>query len=330
MKENNFIFCDLSTYDFDVAKDFYSKIFGWTYHDAGNGYSVAHLSDDEISGLYETPQKFKEMKMPSFWMSYIQVNNLQETVSKARELGGIIELVDENSPIGQIALIRDPLGAGFTVYEGDQLNARYTSKRNALVWNELFVSDMNAAVPFYQGIFNWKINSNKDGRSMIMNGKNETIGAIQQSSDATKGKYEYWGIFFLVDNRERVKKEALSQGGSLIYEDDEFTALADPFGAFFHILDKLPLMERQSSFTPSSQSKWKAYLGILLILLSFFTGWYWIWGIFFAIWVYSDLRSGYTHLFESISKESHPILYWVVVSLWALIGIYSVWYYLSL
>ncbi|WP_299550892.1 hypothetical protein [Seonamhaeicola sp.] len=75
--------------------------------------------------------------------------------------------------------------------------------------------------------------------------------------------------------------------------------------------------------------KWKAGIGLLLIALSIFTNWYWVWGIFFAAWVLSDIKSGYTHMLEPISKAESPKLYWVVVIVWALVGIYSVSYYLK-
>lgn len=239
MKENNFVYADLSTYDLKITKSFYSNVFEWNYQDSGNGYFVAQFNGKEISGLYETPQKFKDMNMPSFWMSYIQVNSIEQTVEKAKELGGIIELVDKENPIGKIALIRDPLGAGFTIYQGNQLNARTQSDKKSLVWNELFISDLSMVKDFYEGIFNWKIQETKDktkNRHLILNSLNEEISAIQVVSNDVKGKFEYWSVFFGVENVEETKKRVLENGGSLVYEDQYLTSLADSFGAFFQII----------------------------------------------------------------------------------------------
>ncbi len=233
MKENNFVFADLSTYDLRTAQSFYSSVFDWSFYDSGGQYYVSSYQERELCGLYETPDKFKEMNMPSFWMSYIQVNSVEQTVKQAKNLGGIVELVDLQNSIGAIALIRDPMGAGFTIYEGDQLNARFDNEENALVWNELFVSDFYEVKSFYEGIFNWTIGPAKDGCRLIYNSKKEEIAAIQEVSNEIKGKYEYWGVFFAVKDVEQIRNKVISNGGSLIYEDDYFTALADPFGAFF-------------------------------------------------------------------------------------------------
>ncbi len=75
--------------------------------------------------------------------------------------------------------------------------------------------------------------------------------------------------------------------------------------------------------------KWKALIGLALIALSLVTNWHWIWAIFFAFWVISDIRSGFTHLFEPVGRKENPFLYWLIVAAWALLGAYSVAYYSS-
>lgn len=339
MKENNFIFADLSTYDLKSARRFYSNVFGWTYKSGGD-YFVAEHKGQQVSGLYETPQKFKDMNMPSFWMSYIQVEDVQETVSKAKSLGGIIELVDETLPIGKIALIRDVLGAGFTVYEGDNLNARFENEENALIWNELFTLDFSKIKPFYEGIFNWKFESagDADGCRFYIKNAHQQIGAIQEVDNQIKGDKNYWSVFFGVSNKEKTKKIALENGGSIVYEDDTTTVLADTHGAFFHIEPIEPNARKLSKEkAPSSRLKtsnktikWKSILGLSLIGLGIINNWFWIWGIFFAVWVISDLRSGSTYMLEPVSRRENPLLYGILIAVWSFIGVYSMTYYINL
>ncbi len=324
---NNFVFADLSTFDLEIARNFYSKVFGWSFLSQDDSYYLASHHKKEICGIYETPKKFREMGMPSFWMSYIRVNDLDKTVEQARQLGGIIELVDHSLPIGKIALIRDPLGAGFTIYQGNLLNSRFNNEENALVWNELFISDISRIRPFYEGIFDWKIQETENSRFLIKNSSNETIGGIQQVSNKLKGDKEYWSVFFGVKNIEETKAKVLTNGGSLVYEDGNTTILADAFGAFFHIT---PLQPNQKAVSPKKPLQWKAILGLILVVISLITRWHWIWGIFFALWVISDLRSGNTHLLEPVSRSTNPLLFWIVIVLWALLGVYSVWYYLMI
>ncbi|RNC92736.1 MAG: VOC family protein [Allomuricauda sp.] len=326
MKENHFVFADLSTYNLETAQLFYSHVFNWEFVTEDGQYYLSTNAGKEIAGLYETPKKFREMNMPSFWMSYIQVDNVEETVAKAKQLGGIVELVELDNPIGGVALIRDPLGAGFTVYDGNQLNSRFENTKNALAGNELFISDLGKIKPFYENLFLWKIVKSDTNHYTILDSRDKTIGNINVVQNEIKGKYEYWGVFFSVEDITTTKQRALDHGGSLIYEDGEITALADPFGAFFHIV---PLAKDKVNLNPVQTTKpikWKALLGLGLVLVYVITEWSWIWGIFFAFWVFMDVRSGQTHLLEPIARKQNPVLYWLVLMMWALLGIYSVYY----
>lgn len=236
MIDNNFVWTDLSTFDLKVAKTFYSNVFGWEYFGDGEGYFMAMTSNQEVSGLYETPEKFRQMNMPSFWMSYIQVENLEQTIQKAKESGGIIELVNTEQQIGKIALIRDPSGAGFTIYEGNQLNARTQNTVGTMVWNELFVSDTSLVIDFYKYIFDWQIVESDYERYLIYNTNQENISAISQISNEIKGKHEYWAVYFAVANLEETKQKVFANNGKIIYEDSNSVLLGDPFDAMFQIL----------------------------------------------------------------------------------------------
>lgn len=323
MFKNHFVFADLSTYNLETAKAFYSSIFEWEYQTEDGQYCLATIQGNEVSGLYETPQKFKDMNMPSFWMSYIHVENVAKTVSKAKALGGIIELVDKDNAIGKIALIRDPLGAGFTIYEGNQLNTRSENTANGFIWNELFVSDLAKVQPFYEGIFDWKISGIEDHRYAILDSNEKTIGHINVVSNDIKGKYEYWGVFFSVENVATIKRRVLDNGGALLYEDENIAALADTFGAFFHVVPLTKSKTVPDNNLSKKPFRWKAFLGLGLITVHIFTEWAWIWSIFFALWVFMDLKSGHTHLLEPIAKKQNPVLYWLIVIMWAFLGIYS-------
>lgn len=236
MQENHFIYADLSTYDTDIAQQFYGAVFGWQYDDSGDGYLTAYAGKHAATGLYETTQKFKAMHMPPFWMSYIQVHQVDDCVATAKAQGGIIEMV-EDSPMGKVALIRDPLGAGFTIYEGNALHTRTQGVANTLVGNELFISDINAVKPFYESLFNWQIVDQGNGRYAIEDGHKQVIGAINVIDNRIKGKYEYWSVFFAVNDVAKAKQTVLDHGGSIVWEQDGLHCLADASGAFFHVVE---------------------------------------------------------------------------------------------
>ncbi|SNZ00923.1 VOC family protein [Flagellimonas pacifica] len=235
MKPNNFIFADLSTYKPKQTMAFYEAVFGWKYYES-DGYFTAFKGDKEICGLYETPEKFKQMRMPHFWMSYVQVNNAQQTVEKARKLGGIVEVVDE-SVFGKVALIRDPQGAGFTIYEGNQLTYTRTQEEpSTLIWNELHVSEASKVIPFYEGIFNWSFEAQGQGNYKIQNHEGEHIADLLEIHNDFKGKYEYWACTFGVENLASIRDRIVALGGTLVSDENQRTLMTDASQeAFFYV-----------------------------------------------------------------------------------------------
>ena len=51
--------------------------------------------------------------------------------------------------------------------------------------------------------------------------------------------------------------------------------------------------------------------------------WYWLWGLLFLFWSIQGFRSGHAFLIEDISREDHPLLYWLISAMWAGFGL---WY----
>lgn len=236
MKPNNIIFADLSTYTPKETIAFYENVFDWKYYSSYD-YYIAYKNDKQVVGLYETPEKFKQMRMPHFWMTYIQVNDVESTVTKARELGGIIEMEQEIQGFGKVALIRDTQGAGFTVYQGENLKSTRTeNEMNTLIWNELHISEAQKIIPFYEGIFKWNFKEKDNNHFEIYNAKNEHIANALEIPNEYKGKYEYWVCTFGVKKLQNAKAKVLENGGSIVIDEGERILCTDNSGqAFFYI-----------------------------------------------------------------------------------------------
>ncbi len=236
MISNNIVFADLSTYTPKETISFYESVFGWKYFE-DNDYYIAYKENKEVVGLYETPEKFKQMRMPHFWMTYIQVNDVNETIKKAKELGGIIEMTSEENAIGSLALIRDPQGAGFTVYEGDKIRSTRTKKEiNTLIWNELHISNVKRIIPFYEGVFNWSFIEGRKNNFEIYNDKNVYIADALEVSNEYKGKYEYWICTFAIKDLQNTREKIINKGGRLISNEGTKMMFVDNSGqAFFYV-----------------------------------------------------------------------------------------------
>ena len=122
MAKNKFVWTDLSTFDLSVARRDYERIFGWSFT-GDDQYDFALDGQTPVAAIFPMPQKMVEINMPSFWMSYVGADDLEGKVKKAHSYKGVVIEVepthfDEHS---RIALVRDPSGAGFTLYEGPDI-----------------------------------------------------------------------------------------------------------------------------------------------------------------------------------------------------------------
>lgn len=77
----------------------------------------------------------------------------------------------------------------------------------------------------------------------------------------------------------------------------------------------------QPSDTPI---KWKVWLWFIAMLLISLFSWNWAWGILITVWALSALVAGEIHFIESVKRQDSPILYWSLVIVWALSGVYLV------
>lgn len=234
MAHGHFLWADLSTFRLDVTLAFYERYLGWTF--SNDAYHIASTEIGPVAALYRMPDKFQAIRMPSFWMSYIGVENVNTAVGLAADNGGKVELGPE--PFeggGQFALIRDPLGAGFTVYEGRAVSGVIAGP-GARVGHGLFVSDAAAVRPFYAALFGWSFDHISDAVWAIRSGP-ETLGHLHHIPDpALRGKEEYWAILFSGQARD-VGALGGTEIAHVMLPEGEARLVCDPDGAAFFVLD---------------------------------------------------------------------------------------------
>ena len=110
-----FYWNELATSDVDGAKEFYSKVVGWTFDQMpmqdGGTYWILKSGDEMAGGLMAMPAAAPE-GMPPNWMSYVAVDDVDEALAKAGDLGGAVIVEPFDVPeVGRIGVIRDPQGA---------------------------------------------------------------------------------------------------------------------------------------------------------------------------------------------------------------------------
>lgn len=74
---------------------------------------------------------------------------------------------------------------------------------------------------------------------------------------------------------------------------------------------------------------WKTILGLIFMIFAIYFNWGWFWAVFIFLGLVNTLKSKTIHFVEEVSQEEAPKLYWTMIVIWTLLGIYSILKYLN-
>ncbi len=243
---------DLSTSDVDVAKRFYGELFGWSYEDVptpmGPSYSMCRLGDDVVAGIGPQPPAMAASGAPSTWNSYVLVEDAEATCAAASAAGGTVLMApDDVMDQGRLAVLADPSGAVVGLWQpGEHPGASRFNAPGTLSWNELETRDLEAALPFYEQVFDWRFESGdasgyltialdaKPGEDK-MNG-----GAMAMPPGVPEEAPNFWAVYFAVDDCAAAVEQSVELGAQLVVPTMEmdagtFAGIQDPTGAFLFV-----------------------------------------------------------------------------------------------
>jgi predicted enzyme related to lactoylglutathione lyase len=116
-KPGTFSWAELSARGIDKSKQFYRKVFGWgeKVSPMGEGlgdYTEFKLGDESIAGAMEMNEMVPK-EVPSYWLVYFGVADVDAAHKKAVDLGGKETLPPQDFPGGRFSILSDPQGAAF-------------------------------------------------------------------------------------------------------------------------------------------------------------------------------------------------------------------------
>ena len=106
---NPFVHVELMTDDTSKSKKFYSSLFDWKLEDVpGMDYTMIGVGEGTGGGMMKNPVP----GIPSHWMAYVLVEDVNASTEKAKSLGAtIVKEVTEVPGMGWFSVITDPIGA---------------------------------------------------------------------------------------------------------------------------------------------------------------------------------------------------------------------------
>lgn len=113
---NPFVHMELSTPDLAKAKEFYGKLFNWTFTDSNMGdgmvYSMFKPDNGPGGGMFAMPDA------PTFWLPYVGVDDISAATARATSLGAKVHRGPMEVPgHGWMTILVDPTGATIALWQ---------------------------------------------------------------------------------------------------------------------------------------------------------------------------------------------------------------------
>jgi predicted enzyme related to lactoylglutathione lyase len=245
-ESGTFSWVDLSTTQPESAKSFYEALFAWTPEDmpTGNGtYSMFRKNGKDVAAASDQQEQERSQGIPPHWNNYVTVASVDESASKATELGGnaIVPPFDVLDA-GRMAVAADPTGAVFSIWQPkNHIGAGLVNEPGALCWNELATNDTAKAKGFYSSLFGWSTEDFDDGSYTIVRVGDKSNGGIRPQSDQELGIPPNWLPYFAVENCDQSASKASELGANALVppmdvpvaDNSRIAVIADPQGAVF-------------------------------------------------------------------------------------------------
>jgi predicted enzyme related to lactoylglutathione lyase len=252
----SFIWYELMTTDSNAASRFYGAVVGWTIPDRPDpqtpldrDYRMIGRSDGgQLGGVLQLTAGMQAQGAGPCWLGYLSVADVGAATRAIEADGGHTHL-RLSLPVGDIAMVSDPMGAVFYVMrpvpppdKPDAVSDVFhpTAPQHA-VWNELLSADLARAKAFYAKHFGFAFNESMPmgemGDYCFFDHGGLRPGAIMKkpADFPVSGWLTYFGVPSLMKARAAIE----SQGGRVLQEPHEvpggvwILVAADPQGATF-------------------------------------------------------------------------------------------------
>jgi uncharacterized protein len=104
----------------DAARAFYTRVFPWTAKandmPGGGQYIEWQINGRSIAGAQTMGPQYPP-NVPPHWLVYFTVQNTDDTVKRASELGGSVMAPPMDIPQGRMAVLTDNNGASFAIIQ---------------------------------------------------------------------------------------------------------------------------------------------------------------------------------------------------------------------
>ena len=247
-----FVWHELITTDSDAAADFYENVIGWGVRPFHPEYRLWTAGDSPMGGLMALPDEARREGTAPSWLMYVAVPDADAATERAVALGAkVLKAPDEPGwveipDIGPFAVLSDPQGATFAIYQPTSGSGSDEAAEGDFSWHELATDDWQSAWDFYSRLFGWEHASSFDMGPMgtyfmfKRGGGTRTLGGMF-SKGPDMPFPPNWLCYVRVADADRAAELAVEHGGKLLNGPmdvpggDRIAQLMDPQGILFAV-----------------------------------------------------------------------------------------------
>ena len=238
--------------DTRAAAAFYEAVMGWRLvgsddpdeEDAWE-YLVARLHGADVAGIGT-----RRDGRPPAWFTHVCVDRVETAAERARAAGGtVLDGPLDASPAGRFAVLADPLGAVFCVWEAEiRAGAERINEPGAWAMSALQTPDPERAAAFYGAVFGWRAEAWGPVHLLRLPGYVGGTGEQPVPRDVVAvmlpGEAAAWSVDFWIADLEAAIAAAEAAGGRVVVPPHDqppvfrSAVLADPEGATFSLSQK--------------------------------------------------------------------------------------------
>jgi predicted enzyme related to lactoylglutathione lyase len=230
------------------AQGFFGELFGWTKQSMpmpqGGAYTMIAVGTDSIGG-YPPAMPGQPAPAHAHWISHLQVADAKASAKQVESLGGKVLSAPLDMGMGTHALVADPLGGVFALWQPAKAEGTgdYKGQTGTFCWNELYTEDPARSAAFYAAIAGFEIEQQEMpgmGTYHVLKSDGKPRAGVVKSP--MPGVPQSWLPYVQVTNADATHDKAKRLGGSAklpptdIPTVGRFAILADPVGAAIGIL----------------------------------------------------------------------------------------------
>jgi hypothetical protein len=222
---SKFVWYELMTSDGAAAANFYRDVIGWAIEKSpmpNMDYTLFKAGGAQVAGAFTLSQEQLAQGAPAAWVGYIGVADVDKSAADLKAAGGQVwRGPDEIPGVGRFAMVSDPQGAAFALFNSeraDDVSPADANKPGHVGWHELHAKDGDTIFDFYGKLFGWQKGEAMDmgpaGKyQMFGPGGGTTIGGMMTKPASMPTAA--WGFYFNVPSIAAAVPKITAAGGQI-------------------------------------------------------------------------------------------------------------------